>query len=57
LSTTTTTERLRLEPLRPEHAGGATDALVGRFTGQGLVEGRTGVHDGAPFALYVAVPG
>jgi hypothetical protein len=30
---------------------------AGEFTGQGLVEGRTGVHDGAPFALYVAVPG
>jgi hypothetical protein len=25
---------------------------VGEFRGRGLVEGRPGVHDGAPFALY-----
>jgi RimJ/RimL family protein N-acetyltransferase len=28
--------------------------FVGEFPGRGLVEGRTGVHDGAPFALYVS---
>jgi RimJ/RimL family protein N-acetyltransferase len=27
---------------------------VGEFTGRGLVEGRDGVYDGAPFALYKA---
>jgi RimJ/RimL family protein N-acetyltransferase len=25
---------------------------VGEFTGRGLVEGRDGVYDGAPFTLY-----
>jgi hypothetical protein len=29
---------------------------VGEFTGRGLLEGRAGVHGGAPFALYRAVP-
>jgi RimJ/RimL family protein N-acetyltransferase len=29
---------------------------VGEFTGRGLLEGRTGVHEGVPFALYRAVP-
>jgi RimJ/RimL family protein N-acetyltransferase len=28
--------------------------FVGEFGARGLVEGRSGVHDGAPFALYAA---
>jgi RimJ/RimL family protein N-acetyltransferase len=30
---------------------------VGELTAPGLVEGRAGVHDGAPFALYAIAPG
>jgi RimJ/RimL family protein N-acetyltransferase len=30
---------------------------VGELTARGLVEGRAGVHDGAPFALYASAPG
>jgi RimJ/RimL family protein N-acetyltransferase len=30
---------------------------VGELTAPGLVEGRPGVHDDAPFALYAGVPG
>ena len=30
---------------------------VGEFAAVGLVEGRTGVHDGAPFALYSTILG
>jgi RimJ/RimL family protein N-acetyltransferase len=29
--------------------------LAGQFPARGLVEGRPGVHDGAPFALYAIV--
>lgn len=28
---------------------------AGAFAGTGLIEGRPGIHDGAPFALYVAL--
>ncbi len=28
---------------------------AGEFVGTGLIEGRQGVHDGAPFSLYVAL--
>ncbi len=30
-------------------------AYAGEFLGNGLIEGRQGVHDGAPFSLYVAL--
>ena len=30
-------------------------SMDGQFPARGLVEGRTGVHDGAPFALYAVV--
>ncbi len=30
-------------------------SYAGEFLGTGLIEGRHGVHDGAPFALYVAL--
>jgi RimJ/RimL family protein N-acetyltransferase len=30
---------------------------AGEFLGHGLVEGRAGVHHGAPFALYTCAPG
>ena len=32
-------------------------SYVGELTAPGLVEGRAGVHDDAPFALYVSAPG
>ena len=67
---TTTTERLRLEPVRPEHAGDLwtlhQDPVVAQWfaggpRGKGYASGSAGridaVQDGAPFALYVAVPG
>ena len=61
------TERLRLEPVRPEHADDlvllhmpsraitARDARltqIGRISRPGLIEGRTGIHTAALFALY-----